>query len=50
MTCVNYEMLMDEIRKMESPIDKDVLIRIIKNCRVDPYEDIILEAIARKKK
>lgn len=43
MTCVNLEMLLYEIQKLEGKIDKDILLRIIKNCLVDPYEDLLIK-------
>lgn len=40
---INLEMLMHEIQKLESPIDKDILIRLIKNCMTDPYKDLLIQ-------
>ena len=49
MTCVNLEMLIYEIQKLEGKIDKDVLLRIIKNCITDPYTDLLLELYKEKR-
>ncbi len=49
MTCVNLEMLIYEIQKLEGKIDKDVLLRIIKNCITDPYKDLLLELYKEKR-
>lgn len=43
MIYVNLELLMYEIQKIESPIDKDILIRLIRNCVADPYRDLLLQ-------
>ena len=43
MIYVNLELLMYEIQKIESPIDKDILIRLIKNCITDPYKDLLIQ-------
>ena len=40
---VNLELLMHEIQKLEGPIDKDIIIKIIKNCIVDPYKDLLMQ-------
>lgn len=46
---VNLEVLMHEIMKLEGPIEKDVLIRIIKNCIADPYRDLLIQIYKEKK-
>lgn len=43
MVYVNLELLMYEIQKIEGLIDKDVLIRLIRNCVADPYRDLLLQ-------
>lgn len=43
MIYVNLELLMYEIQKLESLIDKDILIRLIKNCMTDPYKDLLIQ-------
>lgn len=43
MTYVNLELLIYEIQKLEGPIDKDVLFRLIRNSVADPYRDLLLQ-------
>lgn len=43
MTCVNLELLLYEIQKLEGPIDKDLILQIIRNCLMDPYEDLLIK-------
>ena len=40
---VNLEMLMHEIQELEGPIDKHILIRLIRNCITDPYKDLLIQ-------
>lgn len=49
MIYVNLELLMYEIQKLEGPIDKDILIRLIRNCVADPYRDLLLQIYKEEK-
>lgn len=45
----NIDLLLDELEKNESKtIEKDYLLKLIKNCETDPYKDLLLRIIKEK--
>ena len=46
----NIDLLLDELEKNESKtIEKDYLLKLIRNCETDPYKDLLLRIIKEAK-